>query len=180
MAIYIALLRGINVGGKKKIKMSELKTALQTMGLARVQTYIQSGNVLFESDEGPASLRSRIEQEILSVFDMSVTVILRSAEEFEAIIANDPYADVSLSEGESIHISVLLEAPSQEEINVLARYSDEKDEFHIHGSEMYFYFRQSVLDSQLAKNLQKLGGTGTSRNRSTIIKLAALAASMTV
>lgn len=90
MAIYIALLRGINVSGHKRIKMAELRTIFAKMGLRQVQTYIQSGNVLFVTEEEEAPLRQRIEQGILAALDMPVTVILRTASELERLIADCP------------------------------------------------------------------------------------------
>ncbi|MGC1239930.1 MAG: DUF1697 domain-containing protein, partial [Chryseosolibacter sp.] len=90
MTIYIALLRGINVGGKNKIKMEDLREALGAMGLSRVQTYIQSGNILFESDEDEATLCHRIEQEVEKVFGLSIKVIIRASEELKKIAATCP------------------------------------------------------------------------------------------
>jgi uncharacterized protein (DUF1697 family) len=178
MTIYIALLRGINVGGKNMIKMAELKRTFEAMGLGRVQTYIQSGNVLFESEEEAEPLRRRIEHEIKTGFGVSVTVVLRTALELELIIGNCPFAADSLSEGESIQVSLLTEAPSQEKIDLLPDGKSEIDEYKINGQEIYFLFRQSIVDSKLAKNLQKFGGTVTTRNWNTIIKLAAFATAM--
>ncbi|MFB6366107.1 DUF1697 domain-containing protein [Paenibacillus elgii] len=178
MTIYIALLRGINVGGHNKIKMAELKRTLETMGLHRVQTYIQSGNVLFESEESPETLRLRIEEEIRAVFGISITVVLRMAEELERIIADCPYAAISLAEGESIHISLLTEAPPQKVVDLLSASERDNDEYYIHGREIYFLFRQSILDSRLAKHLNKLGDMVTTRNWNTMNKLAALAKAM--
>ncbi|SCW51085.1 Uncharacterized conserved protein, DUF1697 family [Paenibacillus tianmuensis] len=178
MTIYIALLRGINVGGHNKIKMAELKRTLETMGLYRVQTYIQSGNVLFESEEIPETLRLRIEGEIRAVFGISITVVMRTAEELERIIADCPYADIPLAEGESIHVSLLTEAPPQKVIDLLSASERDNDEYHIHGREIYFLFRQSILDSKLAKHLNKLGDMVTTRNWNTMNKLAALSKAM--
>lgn len=175
MSIYIALLRGINVGGKNKIKMSDLKSTLENIGLSRVQTYIQSGNVLFESAEEAGPLRQQIEHEIKTVFGLSATVILRTALELEQIIANCPYAPDSLSEGESVQLTLLAETLPQEKIVLLSDSKNEIDEYEIHGQEIYLLFRQSILDSKLANNLQKLGTIATTRNWKTITKLAALA-----
>jgi uncharacterized protein (DUF1697 family) len=179
MTIYIALLRGINVGGNNMIKMSELKRTFETLGLNRVQTYIVSGNILFESEEGSESLRKRIEQEIKTVFGISLTAILRTAKELKQIIENCPYASDSLSEGERIQVSLLTETLSQKQIDILSDKND-IDEFHIHGQEIYFLYRQSILDSRLAKNLQKLGGVVTSRNWNTMNKLVVLTEAMKV
>ncbi len=180
MVIYIALLRGINVSGHNKIKMAELRRTLETMGLSQVQTYIQTGNVLFKSEESPAPLRLRIEDAIRINFGISITVILRTAEELERIIANCPYVDVSLAKGASIHVSILTEAPPQKIVDRLANSERNNDEYHIDGRVIYFLFRQSILDSKLAKNMQSLGNTATTRNWNTINKVAALVKAMQV
>ena len=82
MKINIAFLRGINVGGHHKIKMVELRNMFELMGFSRVQTYIQSGNVLFESDDSEHSLVERIHVEIDRVFGFSVHVVIRTAAEY--------------------------------------------------------------------------------------------------
>lgn len=93
MTTYIALLRGINVGGNKIIKMLDLKALFQSLGFANVRTYIQSGNVVFESDEGSVSLlRGVIERQIHEVFGFEVSVIIRTLAEMENVIANDPFS----------------------------------------------------------------------------------------
>lgn len=178
MVIYIALLRGINVSGHNKIKMAELRSTLEALGLSQVQTYIQTGNVLFKSEESQEQLRLRIEDAIKANFGISITVVLRTAEELERIIANCPYADVNLAKGESIHVSVLTEAPPQKVVDLLASSERNNDKYHIHGREIYFLFRQSILDSKLAKNMQKLGNAATTRNWNTMNKVAALAKAM--
>ncbi|GAA3412515.1 DUF1697 domain-containing protein [Paenibacillus hodogayensis] len=179
MAIYIALLRGINVGGKHKIKMPDLKRSLETLGLGRVQTYIQSGNVLFESDGEAEELRKRIELEIKTVFGIAAAVVLRTASELESIIASCPFDANALSEGESVQLTLLTETPAPEKIALLSMGISDVDEFRVAGREIYLLFRQSVLDSKLAANLQKLGSTTTTRNWNTITKLDALAKAMT-
>jgi uncharacterized protein (DUF1697 family) len=174
MTIYILLLRGINVGGNNMIKMIELKGMLEKMGFGRVQTYIQSGNVVFESEEGVEALRPRIEQEITKVFGLSVAVVLRTSAEWARFIENNPYAEVELAEGWSVHLSLLTQAPSQEGIEKLRSCEIGVDEYHIEGNEVYVLFRQSILDSKLAKHLSKLGVSMTMRNWNTIKKLDAI------
>lgn len=184
MAIYIALLRGINVGGNNKIKMADLKRALETIGLGRVQTYIQSGNVLFESNEGEEPLRKKIEHEIESVFGLKVAVILRTSAELERIIAKCPFSEQEVSEaeataaGECLHVAMLPEAPSQEGIDRLSAYGSEVEEYRIEGREVYLLFRDSIRNSKLAVNLHKLGVSATVRNWNTMSKLASLAKAM--
>lgn len=178
MAVYIALLRGINVGGKNMVKMPELKNMLETMGLGQVKTYIQSGNVVFESAQSAELLRERIEREFQSRFGFSVTIVLRTAEQWRQLIENCPFQQTALSEGQSIHISLLTEEPSPEVLRILSEANDGMDEYEVLDQQVYFLFRQSVLDSRLAKGLQKLGNTVTSRNLNTIVKLDSMAEAM--
>lgn len=182
--IYIALLRGINVGGKNRIKMADLKCAFEVMGLSRVQTYIQSGNVLFESGEEKNLLRSRIEYRLEEVFGFPVIVVLRTAAELKEIIRNCPFSKEEVSEAEalskveSLYVSLMLEMPSQEGIEPLNACESENDEYRIIGREVYLLFRNSIRNSKLATNLQKLNVPATVRNWKTLNKLAALADAM--
>lgn len=184
MAIYIALLRGINVGGHNKIKMAELRESLGAIGLARVQTYIQSGNVLFESDEDEASLRDRIEQAIERSFGLSIKVIIRSSEELSRIAANCPFSDTEIddaeasSDGECLYVSMLLEEPQAERIEKLKAIAANGDLFRFEGRDLYLLFRQSARNSKLANQADKLGVPTTMRNWKTISKLIALSKEM--
>lgn len=184
MAIYIALLRGINVGGKNIIKMAELKRIFEAIGLSEVQTYIQSGNVLFKSNEGEGSLRKKIEHEIKVVFSLSVTVVLRTYEELERIIMNCPFSKEevleaeSSMEAESQYVALFTHAPMQEKIEHLNAYRSESDQYRIVGRDVYLLFRHSIRNSKLANNLYKLDVPSTVRNWKTINKLAALGKAM--
>lgn len=175
MTIYVALLRGINVGGHNMIKMPELKRVLEAMGLANVQTYIQSGNVLFAADGEPARLEMKIEEEIMRVFGLSVPVVVRTYEELKAIVQHCPFAAALLAEGESIHVSFLKEAPAPEALARLNDLSSPPDELQTRGREIYMLFRQSILNSKLPRQLQRLGVPLTDRNWKTVTKLATMA-----
>jgi uncharacterized protein (DUF1697 family) len=124
LTIYVALLRGINVSGQRLIKMGDLKRVCESLGLQRVQTYIQSGNVLFESAEAEVPLRRRIEQEIEAVFGFSVPVVLRTAGELMQILAGCPWA------AGDRYVTLLAEVPSQAGIGRLLAYRSEVDEYH--------------------------------------------------
>jgi uncharacterized protein (DUF1697 family) len=91
MNLYIALLRGINVGGKNRIKMADLKHMFESLGLSRVETYIQSGNVLFESNKEEDILQREIEHEFATIFGFSVVVVLRTVTELGKIIRDCPF-----------------------------------------------------------------------------------------
>lgn len=170
MTTYVALLRGINVGGHNKIKMADLKQMLEQMGLARVKTYIQSGNVLFDSEDSAETLEHKLEDAIHKTFGFSISVMLRTSTEWQQIVAACPFPFDTLAEGESIHLLLLKDAPTPEAIANLPDVPPCNDEIHITGREIYLYLRQSILDSPLPKKVQKLG-PNTARNWKTILKL---------
>ena len=184
MAIYIALLRGINVGGKNIIKMANLKQAFESMGLCEVKTYIQSGNVLFKSNEEEEVLRKKIENQIEDVFGFSVAVILRTAQDLEMIIQNCPFSKEAISEAESLskveslYVSLLTHAPSEEKVECLNAYRNENDDYIIKGREIFLLFLNSIRNSKLANNLHRLDVPYTVRNWKTINKLVLLARDM--
>lgn len=126
MTIYIALLRGINVGGKNMIKMFDLKHVFEGMGLCEVQTYIQSGNVLFKSNEEEEPLKKKIEHNIQETFGFPVAVILRTATEIERIIHSCPFSEETISEaessgeGESLYVSLMDKVPLEENMERLS------------------------------------------------------------
>lgn len=183
MTIYIALLRGINVGGKNIIKMTELKQIFESIGLCEVQAYIQSGNVLFKSNGEEEFLRKNIENEIKVNFGLSITVILRTAAELEQIILNCPFTEEEISEAESsskvesLYVSLLIHAPSQEKIEIFNNYKSDSDEYQIVNREVYLLLSHSIRDSKLANNLKRLDVPATVRNWKTINKLSMLAKS---
>jgi uncharacterized protein (DUF1697 family) len=180
MAAYIALLRGINVSGHKLIKMTELKAMFESLGFAQVQTYIQSGNVLFDSNEDPAVLRQRLESEIQTVFGFQVPVVVRTVEQMEQTVTNCPFTANALQPEESLYVSLLAEEPSHQGIDRLLACNSEIDEFRIHGSDVYILLRQSIRKSLFTNNFleRKLGVPATTRNWQTMNKLVALGKNM--
>lgn len=182
MTVYIAFLRGINVGGKNKIKMADLKRVLEAVGLARVETYIQSGNIIFESDETEETLRAKIERKIEKSFGIFSAVILRSFGELERLIQNLPFSQEEItdaesqnSEGESLYVSLMAAAPAPEKSDFLNSFQIADDACRINGREIYILLRHSIRNSKLAASLQKLDVPGTVRNWKTVCKLHALA-----
>jgi uncharacterized protein (DUF1697 family) len=184
MSVCIALLRGINVGGKNKIKMADLREALISIGLSDVQTYIQSGNILFSSEEDEAALRQRIEQQIEKVFGLSIRVIMRTADEMRAIASNCPFTEKQIADaaasaqGEYLYVSMMHEEPTVEQFQKLRSFESEEETFGIVGRDLYLLFKQSVRNSKLAVKADKLGGHTTVRNWNTVNKLVVLADAM--
>ena len=184
MSVYIALLRGINVGGKNVIKMSELKEAFESIGLCDVKTYIQSGNVLFKSNESEEALCDRMEAAIKEVFNISTNIILRTSKELDQTIRNIPFSKEEISEAEnlsnveSLYIGCLKQIPSHENSKSLERYQNKSDQYCLIGREVYLLFQHSIRNSKLADNLHKLDVPMTVRNLKTLNKLDELAKAM--
>ena len=181
MTIYIALLRGINVGGKNRIKMDELRKLMNSIGLNQVQTYIQSGNILFQSEKGEETLCQLIESEIERVFGFLVNVIIRTSVELDKIIESCPFSEEEIVEAEStsererLYVALLQEIPNQERMNQLSTFKREDERFLNEGKEIYLLFNKSIRNSKLANNLQKLDVPCTVRNWKTINRLSIMA-----
>ncbi len=180
MAVYIALLRGINVGGKNKIKMAELKKLFESLGFKQVQTYIQSGNVVFESDADEQTLRDKLDMEIETAFGLKSSVVLRTAAELESLIKNCPFSADDIkkaesSEYETLYTALLSTAPLPVSTNALDKYATPEDRYKIIGRDIYLLTEHSIRDSKLASRLQKQYATATVRNLKTIKALFDLA-----
>ncbi|PFY73127.1 DUF1697 domain-containing protein [Bacillus wiedmannii] len=174
MKIYITLLRGINVGGHKVIKMADLKQMFESIELKQVKTYIQSGNIVFESENDVDFLNKRIQSEIKNVFGFDVPVMLRTHEEFINMIKRCPYEADSLLEGESIHVAFLANELSEKEKDQLLMQKNETEDCYIYEKVVYLFFKNSIRNSKLMNQFQKLHTPATVRNWRTVNKLKAI------
>jgi uncharacterized protein (DUF1697 family) len=177
MAIYIALLRGINVNGQKIIKMDDLKSIFESMEFHRVTTYIQSGNVIFEAGEEKTSLiRSNIESRLKEVLGYEVTVIVRTVHEMEEIIKLNPYDESKLLEDEKLYLSFLSEEPTVKAIEDIMLLKNEIDDFQILNREFYILCRKGYGKSLYSNNFveKKLKVAATTRNWQTVSKITRL------
>jgi uncharacterized protein (DUF1697 family) len=177
MTTYIALLRGINVSGQKMIKMDHLKSVFESMQLQNVRTYIQSGNVFFEStEEDVQTLRKQIEQRIESAYSFQVTVILRTLRELEEIIGHNPYKETELLETDSLYVSFLSEMPTRESIDHCLAFRNDIDEFTILGNEVYILIHKKYGETKFSNSFfeKKLKAAVTTRNWATVNKLVSI------
>jgi uncharacterized protein (DUF1697 family) len=173
---YVAFLRGINVSGQKLIKMEELKTHFKQPGLNNISTYIQSGNVLFESGETDIdALRSKIEKNLEKKLGYKVTVIIRSFPQLEAIIGNNPFKDAELSGKSKIYVMMLSDKAPTDSHNKLCTYLSETEQVYVGDYEVYM-LTDSYGNSKLSNTLveKKLGVLATARNWNTMSKLLSL------
>jgi uncharacterized protein (DUF1697 family) len=174
MPIYIALLRGINIGPHKRMKMEKLVACCAACGFAGAKTYIQSGNVVFKAPKMPPEMLSKkMETQIAADFGFSADVISRTKEDFGHIIVHNPLAKQPGLDPEKLHVVFLPEPPSPEAIQKLQSLIIAPDQVRIAEKEIYFYFPNGVSGSSLWKHpLDKvLQVSATMRNWNTVNKL---------
>lgn len=153
MPVYVAMLRGINVGGNKIIKMDRLRASFESLGFARVQTYIQSGNVVFQAGRASsAAFSKKIENRIVQDFGFSAAVIVRTRDEIAHTIASNPYLKESGIDLERLHVMFLREAPAPDALKDFARLTTKPDRSLCSGNEIYFHLPNGVARSSLANN----------------------------
>lgn len=173
---FAAFLRGVNVGGKNKINMKTLREALAALGFQNVKTYINSGNVIFETVEtDDRTLSAKIEQVIESEFSLAVKVMVRTIAEIEDIIKNNFFAG-QFENDKDLHVFFLNEELPNEKRALLLLNNSETEQFAVRNREIYCLLRTSVLDSLMGKDYigKKLKVSATARNWRTINKIAQL------
>lgn len=172
---YISMLRGINVSGQKKIKMADLKALYENLSFTSVITYIQSGNVIFESnDSDVAHLRSRIEKSIEEKYQFHVPVDMRTNREIEEIINYCPYEEAGIEgNGTKILVAFLLSIPSSAKVDKIKKYVVYPERLMVHGREVYLYCPNGYGRSKLSNRFleSKLGAKATTRNWKSVQKL---------
>jgi uncharacterized protein (DUF1697 family) len=172
MTTYISLLRGINVSGQKLIKMAELKQLYESLGFDAVQTYIQSGNVVFKSDESDRSkLISRIEKTIRQKYGFDVPVQIRNKDEMKSIIDDLPLKGEC--ELNRLFVVFLAEKPPLVPFDEIEKLKTPQDEIVFMDGHIYMYLPAGAGKSKLDNNTleRKLKVRATGRNWRTVNKL---------
>lgn len=175
MNTWIALLRGINVGGRNRLPMKSLSQILESAGCEQVKTYIQSGNVVFKSDVGPVDrFCEEFGRAIEKEHGFCPAILLITADELRAAIASNPYSQ-AVSEPKTLHLS-FLESPPQEERAVDAkRLLSESESYTINGSLLYLHAPDGIGRSKFAGGIERALQTKmTGRNWRTVMKLEEL------
>lgn len=177
MTAFMSLFRGINVGGHHQIKMADLKTMHESIGLKNVLSYIQSGNVVFTSDDtDQAQLQQQIETSFDKKFGFHVQVFVRTAVELEAIIEKNPFQNQHSKDPKWVAVMFLATHPDDSaQEDLLKSYIGPEEIFFI-GKEMYIYYPDGVGRSKLTHSFieKKLKTFGTARNWNTILQLQKL------
>ena len=172
----IGILRGINVGGKRKILMADLKSLCEELGLKNVTTYIQSGNVIFTSETANSEkLAQTISQQIEKEFGFDVPVIVRTEKELESSISKNPFiakdADIY-----QLHLTFLKEKPNEEDIERILTFNYEPDKFKIAEKDIFIFCAGKYHESKLTNSFfeKQLEVGATTRNWKTVMKLSEL------
>jgi uncharacterized protein (DUF1697 family) len=177
-ALYIALLRGINVGGRNPIAMSDLRSLLTTLGFSSVRSLLQSGNLVFAGNRRPgANLEHLLEAETAKQLKMPADYIVRTANEWVQIVAGNPFPDVARNDPGHLIVMCLKRTPTTAEAAALQTVIKGPEVVHVEGRQAYIYYRAGVGRSKLTHAVieNTLGSRGTGRNWNTVLKLLALA-----
>lgn len=175
MAKYISILRGINVGSGRKVPMADLKRLSETLGLKNVQTYIQSGNVVFElgRPEAILMLEMRLQQAFSETFGFDIPVIVRTDEEWAESIAQNPFLKEENLDIERLHLTCLKVLPSPEFLEKIKVFQYLPDRYEIIGRDVFIFCAAGYGTSKLVNSFfeSKLKVPATTQNWKTVIQL---------
>lgn len=175
MIRYVVLLRGINVGSGRKVPMADLKTLCESLGLKNVQTYIQSGNLVFElaQSELISALETRLQKAFSDTFGFEIPVLIRTAEEWAESIAQNPFLKEENPDIDRLHLTCLKELPSPELLEKIKTYQYLPDRYEIVGRDVFIFCAAGYGTSKLVNSFfeTKLKTPATTRNWKTVMKL---------
>ncbi|MFK7923946.1 MAG: DUF1697 domain-containing protein [Bacteroidia bacterium] len=174
MKQYVALLRGINVGGHRKIKMAELRSMCEEIGLSEVQTYIQSGNIIFCSPlENAETIATKIKDAILATFGHDVITFVIDKEAYERVIVDNPFEEREDPDPKKLHVCFLYEAVDASLETELQAVESKRDQVALRPKALYLYcpdgFGRTKYTDSVIKRILKT--SGTTRNWRSVLKL---------
>ncbi|HTM24851.1 MAG TPA: DUF1697 domain-containing protein [Vicinamibacterales bacterium] len=174
--IYIALLRGINVGGYKMVAMADLRALLATLGFADVRSVLQSGNLVFGAARTPAAtLEARLEREVAARLGVTADFHVRTADEWRAIVDRNPFRDEAKRDPGHLLVTMFKSPLAAPKVKALQAAITGREVLKADGRHLYMVFPDGVGNSKAFGLVdKKLAARGTSRNWNTVLKLAAL------
>lgn len=178
MSVIVSMLRGVNLGPYNRIKMDALRDLYESLGFEDVQTYVQSGNVVFRTKEkNEAKLRNRIEDAIEKKFGFRPDVILRTTAEMRESVAKNPFAKRRGIEPPKLLLTFLAEEPNADAKKKLLRIKADPELVYLLRRNLYIYFPEGLARPKLPwmSVVKALGTTGTGRNWNSVLKLLEMA-----
>jgi uncharacterized protein (DUF1697 family) len=179
MNTYISLLRGINVSGQKQIRMADLQRLYADIGLTRVRTYVQSGNVLFDADPaiGRAALARQIEAQIQTAYGFEVPVLIREAADLQRIVDSNPFLTQRHEDTARLYVHFLAEPPQPELVAKLTTPANESGEWIMGEQEIFLFLPGGAGRTKLTNAYleNKLKNSATARNWNTVNALLKMA-----
>jgi uncharacterized protein (DUF1697 family) len=175
MTQYVAFLRAINVGGHN-VKMEDLRKLFESFGLANVETFIASGNIIFETVlESDRKLEKQIEAKLHESLGYEVATFIRTTAEIAEIARYKPFEETKLQAAQALNVAFLAEPLSEDGQKALQSFRTDIDEFHTHGREMYWLCKKKQSESTFSNAIfeRKLKVQATFRGWNTILKLTA-------
>lgn len=176
---HVALLRGINVGGKNRLRMTDLKSLFLRAGCIGVRTYIQSGNVVFQTAESQVEQVSKyVRAELVRRLGREIPIVLRTGNDLARVVTDNPFS-AATGDSRSLHVGFLPRIPSGCRVSNLEPYRSPPDEFAVRNREIYLHLPNGVARTKLTNAYfdRRLGLASTFRNWRTVLKLAELSGS---
>ena len=176
MKTYIALFRGINVGGTNVLPMKDLVALLENIGSQNVKTYIQSGNAVFQNqEENPSLLSNKIRVTLKKRHGLEPRVLLLTPEEIDRAIESNPFPEAE-SEPKTLHIHFLATMPKNPDLGALESIKSDRERFALKDRVFYLHAPDGIGRSKVAANTEKLLGVAiTGRNWRTVCKIMTMA-----
>jgi uncharacterized protein (DUF1697 family) len=181
MPTYVAMLRGINVGPGKIVKMERLRASFEALGFGGARTYVQSGNVIFESEQkSPAGLSKKIEEKIQHTFGFTAPVLVKTSKEMAQIVSDNPLVKEKGIDHFKLHVTFLSDAPPKTAVQVLEPLATDRDRVRILNREIYLYCSDGYGRTKLSNNAieKKLSVVSTTRNWRTVNTLLEMCRSL--
>lgn len=175
MTRYVALLRGINVGGRNKVPMAALRDTCESIGCTEVATYIQSGNVVLTSPVDAKKLRTALESAIAEQIGVAPVVVIRTDRQLADVVAGNPFPD---ADPDHLHVAFLSETPDPAQVASLAELNHPPEDVAVRGDEAYFCLPRGLGRAKIPELFgRRIKTPATVRNWRTVNKLLQMTAS---
>jgi uncharacterized protein (DUF1697 family) len=179
MTTHVALVRAINVGGRNRISMSDLRALLTELGLANVRTVLQTGNVVFDSrGRSPEELERLLERAAADRLGLDTVFVVRTAREWQELVSANPFPAEAETDPAHLVVMPLKETPDRDRLSDLAATIVGREVVRSCGRQLYIVYPDGIGRSRLTSAVieRRLATQGTARNWNTALKLASLAA----